>query len=178
MKRTLQIIRTIFLIAVVIASVIFLTSSCKSPKVQNTHTIEKIVATHYDSVAILSKIEAINDSLFVKIGEIKTANPDCDSITNAEIKKLLQQVNSLKKSGNNELGFYYDEHNKMLVAYGKIAEQLNSNIQTNNVQTEKETDKEIVEIPVQYIPTFMKWLAGLGVAFFLFLVWRFSKIFQ
>ncbi len=154
-----------------------ITISCGRKPMQSTHTIERIIERQKDSIVNKEISKAIIDSLFVKIGQVKTAKPDCDSIANAEIQKLLRQIATLKKSGNNELGFYYDERNKMLVAYGKLDQsikELRKLTETNNTNT---NDKEKTEIPVQYIPTWVKWLAVFGCISLLVFLVQLSKKF-
>ncbi len=141
---------------------ILLFSSCGKKPIESTHTIERIITNHRDSIVNREVSKAIQDSLFVAIGNIKTSKPECDSITNAKIQELLRQISSMKKSGNNELGFYYDEINKRLVAYGKISESIDEKIQLLNNLIDKTNDKEVKEIPVKYIPKWVQILAWLG----------------
>ncbi|WP_130736742.1 hypothetical protein [Flavobacterium sp. J27] len=153
--------------------------SCKSKQpVKEIHTVEKTIEKQKDSTSVTKISNAIIDSLKVKIAEIKTAKPECDSITNAKIQELLSQIEVSKTSGDNEIGFYYDQIKKMLVAYAKTGQSTNKETNTNNVTKETEKDNLIKEIPVQFTPKWVKILAGLGVLFIIFLVWRFSKIFR
>lgn len=144
---------------------LFLLASCGKKAIESTHTIERITTHKRDSVVNREISKAISDSLFVAIGNIKTSKPECDSITNAKIQELLRQISSMKKSGNNELGFYYDEINKKLVAYGKVGQSIDEKIKILNDLLDKTTDKEIKEIPVEYIPKWVQYLAWLGCAF-------------
>ncbi|MBF03235.1 MAG: hypothetical protein CMP76_08060 [Flavobacterium sp.] len=153
-------------------------SSCKAKPVKEIHTIEKTIEKQKDSTSITEISNAIIDSLKVKIAEIRTVKPECDSITNAKIQELLSQIEVSKTSGENEIGFYYDQIKNMLVAYAKTGQSTNKEINTNNVNKETEKDNSIKEIPVQFIPKWVKILAGFGVLFIIFLVWRFSKIFR
>lgn len=153
-------------------------SSCKAKPVKEIHTIEKTIEKQKDSTSVTEISNAIIDSLKVKIAEIKTAKPECDSITNANIQELLSQIETSKTSGNNEIGFYYDQIKKMLVAYAKTGQSTNKETNTNNVNKEIEKDIQIKQIPVRYTPNWIKWLAGFGALFIIFLAWRFSKIFR
>jgi len=151
--------------------------SCEAKKTENTHTIEKIIERQKDSVSTKEISQAITDSLFFKISKIKSTNPACDSLINIEIKKMLQQIATSKKSGANELGFYYDSIKNQLVAYGKINASLNEKIAVLKTATNSNKSVEIKNVPIKYIPKWVKILAWLGGLFMLFLLWRFYRIF-
>lgn len=154
----------------------FILNGCKSKPIESTHAIERIIEHHTDSVKVKQVNKAILDSLIIQIGKVKTAKPECDSIAQATLEQVLKQLNSRKKSGDNEAGIYYDEIKKMLVAYQKIGETSSDYTKILAVIKELEKDKEVTKIPVKYIPWWVKYLAYLGVAFIVFLAWRLSKI--
>lgn len=165
------------LIILLIAGLFLFISSCGKKPIESTHTIERITTHKRDSVVNREISKAISDSLFVAIGNIKTSKPECDSITNAKIQELLRQISSMKKSGNNELGFYYDEINKKLVAYGKVGQSIDEKIKILNDLLDKTTDKEIKEIPVKYIPKWVQVLAWIGgFSILAFILWICKKL--
>ena len=154
----------------------FLFNRCAAKPVQNTHTVEHIVQHKKDSVKVTTINKAILDSLIIQVAKVKTIKPECDSITQATLDQVLRQLNTRKKSGDNETGIYYNELKKLLVAWQKVGETSNEKITTNKATSDKSKEVEKVKIPVKYIPAWVKYLAYLGVAFILFLAWRISKI--
>lgn len=167
MKKTS--LRYWFAMLLILLLASFFVVSCKAKKQpETTHTIERIIEMRNDTISQKEISKAITDSLFLKIQEIKSSKPECDSIINAEIKKLLQQIASKKQSGDNQLGFYYDELNNMLVAYGSISESINEKLKILESLKDKEKDKKVVEIPVEYIPKWVKYLAWIGGIFISF----------
>lgn len=152
--------------------------SCKSKPIGSVHNIESSKETTTDSVKTTEVNKAILDSLFIQIAKVKTAKPECDSITQATLDQILRQLNTRKKSGDNEAGIYYDELKKSIVAWQKIAETKNEKTAVNKTTKASITEKENIQVPVKYIPSWVKYLAYLGVAFILFLAWRFSRIWQ
>ena len=163
------------LLIVLVASTVLVNCKAKAP--QNTHTIERIIETRNDTISSKEISKAITDSLFIKINEIKSSKPECDSLINLEIQKLLKAVATKKQSGDNQLGFYYDEINNMLVAYGSISENINEKLKIIESLKQKETDKKVEIIQVKYVPKWIKILAIIGALFFVWLGWRFYRIF-
>lgn len=164
------------LIATLMA-ILFVLVSCGKRPVESKHTTERIIEHRKDSIVNREISKPIIDSLFIRLSKIKTAKPECDSITNAEIHKLLKQIASLKKSGDNELGFYFDEIQNMLVAYGKTGQSLSERIATLEKQLDKKSETIEKEIPVKYIPKWVQGLAIVGFAALVFIaLWIFNSI--
>ncbi len=78
--------------------------------------------------------KAIVDSLMIYIGRIKTGRPECDSVCQETVNKLLSQLNTKKSSGDNSYGIFYDKYNQMLTMYANLAETVNqkSELKENN----------------------------------------------
>jgi hypothetical protein len=106
-------------------AIVVLLFGCASKPIENTHTIERIIEHKSDSVSSTQVNKAILDSLIIQIAKVKTAKPECDSITQATLDQVLRQLNSRKKSGDNEAGIYFDELKNQLVIWQKINETLN-----------------------------------------------------
>lgn len=123
----------------------------------------------------LEKSGAIIDSLKILIGEIKTAKPECDSITHAKISELLSRLNNHKSSGNNSFGSYYDKLKNELVIYANIAATQNERISDlqSKLISESQKSKEIK--PIKYIPKEVKILAFLGLLLLLYLLFKILK---
>lgn len=153
-----------------------LCNSCATKPIENTHTVERIIEHHTDSVKNTQVNKAILDSLMIQIAKVKTAKPECDSITQATVDQLLKQLNSRKKSGDNEAGIYYDDLKKMLVIWQKVAQTQSESVATKKEKTDTKVDKQIVKIPVKYIPLWVKILAFIGFGFLAYVGYRIARI--
>lgn len=150
---------------------------CSSKKTDPVHTIKRIVEHRTDSVKTSEINRAILDSLIVKVAKVKTAKPECDSITQATLDQVLRQLNSYKKSGNNEASVRYDEALKQIVVLLKQAETKSQIIATNKLKKEKEKEVEPIVIREKYIPKWVKIMAFIGGLAIVFLGWRIGRIF-
>lgn len=121
---------------------------------------------------------AINDSIFKVLGDIKTAKPECDSITKEYLENYLRNLETHKTSGDNSYGFKYDELKKMLVFYINLAETKNEKEVDSKLKVSEDNKDNFKTIVVEVIPKYIKVLAWFGVAFILFLLYRFSLIFR
>lgn len=83
-------------------------SGCKAKPIESNHTIETVLSQKKDSVKSIVINGAINDTLKIQVSKVQTAKPECDSITKAELERVLKLLNTRKKSGDNESGIYYD----------------------------------------------------------------------
>ena len=150
---------------------------CSSKKTIPTRTIERIVEHKTDSVKTTEISQAILDSLIVKVAKVKTAKPECDSITQATLDQVLRQLNSYKKSGSNEASVRYDEALGQIVVLLKQAQTKSQIIATNKLEKEKEKEVKPIIIKEKYIPQWVKILAFIGGLAILFLGWRIGRIF-
>lgn len=112
------------------------------------------------------------------MGDIKTAKPECDSITKEYLENYLRNLETHKTSGDNSYGFKYDELKKMLVFYINLAETKNEKQLNSKIEVSEDNKEKISTITVKFIPKYIKVLAWFGVAFVLFLLYRFSLIFR
>lgn len=149
---------------------------CASKPIQNTHTIERIIERRTDSVKTTKVNAAILDSLIIQIAKVKTAKPECDSITQATLDQVLKQLNTSKKSGYNEAKIYYDDLLKQITVILKQAETKTENTATKKIDKDTSKDKEIAKVEVKYIPWWVKCLAYWGFACLLYVAWRISRI--
>jgi len=163
---------------------LFLSSSCKSVKTPLSET-----KTELKNDSLVQKIEVreqveiskpIYDTIYKTIPVIVTGNSNCDSVCNSRMNEILEQLNFYKKSGENEYKIWYNKNKRLLEINAKLQQQINTKKDsTNTIKKIKEVIKENkVIVPQKYIPKWIQILAGFGVAFILFLVWRFSKIFM
>lgn len=149
---------------------------CASKPTESSHTIERIIERRTDTVKESQVNKAILDSLIIQLAKVKTAKPECDSITQATLNQVLKQINSRKKSGDNEAGIYYDEMKNQIIAWQKIAETYKEKLVTNKEKIYIKGDKEIVKIPLKYTPFWAKILAWIGLFSLLFWAYRISRI--
>ncbi|GIZ16628.1 hypothetical protein RCZ15_22430 [Capnocytophaga catalasegens] len=135
--------------------------SCKIG--QTTRHFEKHATEHTKTdTLIISKTEKIKDTLFIQVPVVQTTNKDCDTLCQKELHKILSQLRSRKNSGANKAGIYYDKLQKQIVLYNELQAQFDT-YKSNNHKVIETKEVEInKEIPVPYIPKFIKFLAWCG----------------
>ena len=171
-----KLIKVLFFIACGLIVVLAL-KGCAAKPIESTHTIERIIEHKTDSVNTTQVNQAILDSLKIQLAKVKTAKPECDSITQATLNQVLKQLNTRKKSGDNEAGIYFDELKNQIIYWQKIAETMNQKLATNKEKNYIKGDKQIIKVPVKYIPWWVTFLAYVGAAFLLtFVVYFLYKI--
>lgn len=177
-KDFIKLYLTVILFATILSLITVLFSGCASRKpIESTHTTERIIEIKTDSSKVTEVNKAIIDSLIIVIAKVKTAKPECDSITQTTLDNVLAQLNTRKKSGDNEAGIYYDKLKKMIVIYSKLAETKTENTAVNKKLTDVKAEKQIISIPVKYIPLWVKILAWIGGLTVVFVIWRIARIF-
>ena len=108
------------LLMILLGSSIFLIS-CKAKQLQpDTHTEISKQKDSTSHIQIIDNNKAIIDSLSIVIGQIKTAKPECDSVTQVAIDNLLRTLNTSKQSGENGYKIKYNELLKRLELVIKI----------------------------------------------------------
>lgn len=151
--------------------------SCSSKQTAPVHIIERTLEHKSDSVKTTEINKAILDSLIIKVAKVKTAKPECDSITQVTLDQVLRQLNSYKKSGTNEASVRYDEALRQIVVLLKQAETKTQTTAINKVEKQKEKEVEPTIIREKFIPEWVKILAFIGGLTILFLSWRIVRIF-
>jgi len=127
----------------------FVLLGCKTKQqppivIKETNTIENSDFARVKSE--LNRSKAINDSLKMYIGNIRTAKPECDSVCQEALERQLENFNNLKTSGDNSFGVYYDKYRKMLVAHANLKETVSE--YRDSISRIKERKSEVQEIPV------------------------------
>ncbi|WDO13051.1 hypothetical protein MH928_17230 [Flavobacterium sp. WW92] len=159
--------------------------SCKAKQKPLVEKSETVINNSESSQVntMLERSKAINDSLFLLIGQLKTAKPECDSVCNEALQRQLESFNSKKKSGGNEFGAYYDKYKKMLVLYAALEETISQ--RKDSVRTVIKEKTVYQEKPVLVPAVWSRWekfFYCTGLVFWplviLFLGYRFSKIFR
>lgn len=154
-------------ILIILMSLLFI--SCKIG--QTTRHTEKQATEHTKTdTLIISKIEKIKDTLFVQVPVVQTIDKNCDSLCQKELDKILSQLRSQKSSGGNKTGIYYDKLQKQIVLYNELQAQFDT-YKSNNQKVIETKEIEInKEIPIPYIPKFIKFLAWCGGFSLLFII--------
>jgi biopolymer transport protein ExbD len=107
MKKAVAYFFTLLMIFLV--SSIFLIS-CKAkqlPPNTNTEIVKQKDSSSH--VQITDNSKAIIDSLFLVIGQIKTAKPECDSVAQLAVENFIKTLNTSKQSGDNGYKIKYNE---------------------------------------------------------------------
>lgn len=127
--------------------------SCKAKKPLIDSKISEVISNEKTVVKENNeKSLAVSDTVFVPVGNIITGSEDCDKKCNDALQKQLQGLNTKKKSGNNETGFYYDKYKKMLVAYSNLGET-NSRLRDSISQIYKSDHKSEIKpvlVPAEF----------------------------
>lgn len=152
-------------ILVIIIALMLIGCSSRKP-IESKTIVDKEL--QIDSSFVSKTSEAINDSLIVSVQSSSTGNKNIDSIVNSEIEKILSKIDTKKVSGQNQLSFSYDKLAKVLIAYGKLGKTENIEIKKNKF--DKNHSTKVEQIPVKYIPKWVKILAGIGIFYLLKLV--------
>lgn len=127
----------------------FFSLGCKSKKPlleTSTTIIDNSELTKVKDELRISK--AINDSLNLYLGNIRTSKPECDSVCQEAVDRHMAGINSRKQSGGNEAGFYYDKYRKILTAYSKLEETVSQRRDSIIIKDKLVYKDRKVEIPV------------------------------
>lgn len=164
-----KLMKVLFFIAAGLIMMLAL-KGCAAKPIESTHTIERIIENHKDSLRDIRVNQAILDTTTIQLAKVKTAKPECDSIAQATLNQVLKQLNNRKKSGDNEAGIRFDELKNEIIYWQKIAETVNQKLATNQQKRYIKGDKEIVKVPVKYIPWWVEILSYAGAIFILGIV--------
>ncbi len=159
----------VFIISLLLITSLAVVSCGKKPtttEIKETKSTNNTEAKYVFKSQTFKSLE-IKDAFSFSFPQIYTGATkveDCDSLCNQKIKEALSKVNTSKTSGDNSYKFYYDALNDQLVlnvSLGETVTQLNDSIKIKNQLIEK-LENNVKEVPVKYIPVFVKYLAGFG----------------
>lgn len=173
MKKALQYWFS-FLLILLVASI--LTVGCKAKKIPiNNATKETTDKTDYTSVKELTEInKEITDQLIWQLSQVKTSNPECDSITRAYLFQLLNSWNTEKTSGGNSYSLKFNELLERMELQVNLAETQNKSkdsIHEKIIIKEYHTRFEIpVEVPLRW------WEKTLMITGVVLAMWQIIKI--
>lgn len=135
--------------------------SCKSRQPILQNAIKDTLLIHDAVVVNHNKTinSALVDSINFFISKIKTQKPECDSITQAAIDNLLQNINQQRQSGDNGYSLKYDELNRklqLLISIGATKNQSTDSVKTKTVvKTQTKTVEIAVDKPLLPIQKFL-----------------------
>lgn len=153
--------------------VLLAVTSCGSKPIatKTTNTVTNNNREVYnDTVKVI--VPEILDSLMLHIPIIKTGNANCDSLANTKLDDILKSFYSYKASSESQLQFYYDDRERMLVAIGKLQQQVNQKISNKEVVNNHTTSEHTEQVPVKYIPKWIQYFALIGAAALAFILYR------
>ncbi len=133
--------------------------ACRSKNL--TTSISTSIHQQIDTL-VVERTLPLTDTLYITVPQIRTIQPQCDSICNHQIKLLLQRLNTTKKAGNNQYGVYYDAYRNQLVLYQHLAQQLNT--YRNRIAQLKEQKSQVKVIQKAYYPRWLLITAIAGIA--------------
>lgn len=157
------------LLILLFASMLLVSCRTKQPIRETTET----AIINYDSIyrsKITTKNKAINDSLLVVIGKVKTERKECDSVCQIAIDRLLSQLNTKKTSGDNSYTVFYDPGKNTLNLNSHVGET-KGDIETvfryitKTVYTSKNKDVP-VETPLPKWQLFLIIIGGMTIGYF------------
>lgn len=170
MKKAIAYFFTMLMI-LLIASIFLI--SCKAkvlpPDTQTEISKEKDSSSH---VKTIDNNKSIIDSLSIVIGQIKTAKPECDSVTQVAIDNLLRTLNTSKQSGDNSYKIKYNELLKrldLIVKIGATKNQATTNYKSKNVFYNRFITKTItVKAPLPKWQLYLMIIGSVAIGFVLF----------
>lgn len=162
------------------AATIFLAScKAKQPTLSQSENVKDstkiVVATTFKKEVN----KAVSDSIAKLIPLLKTGNKDCDSLCNEKYIEALEQINFYKQSGGNNYKLHFDKEKRLLSFVANLQETI-SQLQTKSETKERYfvKNKTITITKTELKPVnkfgFLDWF---GLAFIVFLGWRFYRIF-
>jgi hypothetical protein len=166
-------------LAIMFLAVVFLIvlNGCKAQPIESTKTKETVTEVQNDTVKKTVINGAVNDSLKIAIPVVHSAKPECDSLLQVELERTLKLLNSYKKSGENEQGIRYNALKKQLEMWQKMAQTKNESTKIVYKYKYIKGETQITEVPVRYVPWWVKYLACIGAVTSAYVVYRISRIF-
>ncbi|MDO5106495.1 hypothetical protein [Capnocytophaga sp.] len=159
MKKILFDNRFLLWLLLAMWAIAFLTA-CKGVQ-SHSDTVRTDFFSRQNELFVMKNLR-INDSLVLPVPMPETRDKKCDSLCQIEVQRLLKLLNTKKKSGSNEYGFYYDEYKKTLTAYA-ILDSTFSAFKTEKSQQKTENYRfEIVRVSEKYVPVWIQILAWIG----------------
>lgn len=169
---------SVILIFMLVSSIALVSCKAKKP-LQNTTVEISDKETATDEKETITINREILDQMFFNIANIKSSDPECDSLINHYRQELARSIAASKESGDNSYEVKYNEALKRLEILMKIGQTENKEkIKTIETKTTYNLQKTI-EVPVH----FMHWwetlfmrigqiCSGLAVLFLAFVIFK------
>lgn len=161
-----------FLAILLITSVFLISCKAKQPP-KDTYKEVFIKKDSSSHIKIVDNNKAILDSLRWYIGTIKTAKPECDSVTQAAIENILRNINSQKISGENSYQLKYNQLLKRLdlvIKIGATKNEITKDFKIKEIFYDRFITKTItVE---RHLPKWQLYLMIIGSAAIVFVLFK------
>lgn len=166
------------LLILLMASFFLISCKAKQP-LQNTtvETNDKETITNEKETITINR--EILDQMFYNIANIKSSDPDCDSLINHYRQELARSITASKQSGDNSYEIKYNDALKRLEILMKIG-QTENKVRTINTTTKTTyTLQKTIEVPVHFMhwweKAFMRAGQVLSVALVGYLLLKFKR---
>ena len=137
--------------------------SCKAKKPLQTNTVEITdKETLIDDKEQIVINQEIIDKMLFQIEEIRSSNPDCDSLINAYREELAIKLNGFKQSGDNSYELKYNQALKRIELLMKVGKTENKNRIINNATKTTHTLQKTVEVPLHFMHWWEKMFMRIG----------------
>lgn len=134
--------------------------ACKSVK-ETQQSQEVTQRTRIDSIFVEKQVP-LRDTVYINIPEIRTIKPECDSLCNEEVRKIMQQISVNRQQGEDSQGVYYNRYKGQLVVYQNIgARQSTYQGQFSGYSHTKAVEQTKI-VKQYYVPKLVKILAFIG----------------
>lgn len=167
------------LLIILFFSSLFLVS-CKAKKPLETKT--EATTINHDSInksRVITRNAQIIDSLKIVIGRIYTDKKECDSICQIAVDRLLSQLNTKKKSGENSFGAYYDSKDKSLNFNAQIGATKSDSTSVTKIIYRTKTIYSHQDIPVHLpLPKWQLLLMIIGGGTIVFFILKLTLFFR
>lgn len=154
--------------------------SCKAKQPLQEVTKESTDTTDFTSVKELTEInKEITDQLIWQLSQVKTSNPECDSITQAYLFHVLNSINTQKSSGDNSYSLKFNALERQLELLVNISETKNSSrdsIATKIIEKNFYHTREVpVRLPLTWYQKMAQYLAIIALMLIAFKIFSFIK---
>lgn len=127
-------------ISLLLATLLF---SCKPTQIKETE--KEVQSKDSTNTTVINK--EVLDKILFQIDNIKSVNPECDSLINLYREQLAKGLYASKQSGDNSYELKYNELTKQLEFIAKMGETKSITIHTNEIHTIEKTK----DVPVNFM---------------------------
>ena len=168
MKKSYSLTFLFTLILATVFTAAFVLSCASKKTIQSNSTDTTVIANNSKQTTTKTETtsQAINDTIRYYVGQLRTNNKICDSLTAIALNDYFSNYNYAKNSGNNAWSIKYDEIKRQLVIINKQAATKNTAVHDTLIKTKfiyKNKDV-MVSVPVRYVPGYIKYFSLFGAA--------------